>query len=174
MTAKETFIANLGVDRVNAVMTHPLHQANCRALADLITELHGARSLVDFDELQRRLFQCVYKLEQYQHEVHRNKKRLARRRPPANTEVLAPPGGNLSDPATWTLEDLVLDRALLQLRTVGDGLAWKASGYDRRYVLALSNNNSAGPMHGKEGLDYEIGASVEARRHRAKAEVMRQ
>lgn len=163
MTANEAFIANLGVDRVNDVMTHPLHQANCRALADLIAELHAARSFVDFDELQRRLFQCVYKLEQYQHEVHRNQTRLARHRQPVKTEVLAPPSGDVSDPLTWDLEDLVLDRALVQLRTVGDGLAWKASDYDRRYVQALCNNNSAGPMQGKEGLDYEIGASVEAR-----------
>ena len=50
-----------------------------------------------------------------------------------------------------------------QLRAVGDALAWRASGNDRRYVLALSNNPPAGPMASKDGLGHEIGAVVEMR-----------
>jgi hypothetical protein len=38
---------------------------------------------------------------------------------------------------------------------VGDGLAWRCFGYDRRMILTLSRNDSAGPMYGKKGLPYE-------------------
>jgi hypothetical protein len=156
------FVIDLGVDGMNAVMTHPIHQINCEILSALIAELHGARTYVEFDELQRRLFGCLSQLEAYHAEVRRNQSRMARRKLPLPTTVLQP-NGDPSDPATWTLEDRVLDRAERQLRTVGDGLAWKASGFERRYIHALTNHPSAGPMHGKEGLDYEIGAAVEAR-----------
>ena len=50
-----------------------------------------------------------------------------------------------------------------QLRAVGDALAWRVSGYDRRYVIALSSNDSPGPMAGKTGLPHELGAAVEMR-----------
>ena len=44
---------------------------------------------------------------------------------------------------------------------VGDGFAWTCFGYDRRLILALSRNDSPGPMYGKEGLPYELGAIQE-------------
>jgi hypothetical protein len=50
-----------------------------------------------------------------------------------------------------------------QLRSVGDALAWRVSQYDRRYVIALSSNNSPGPMSGKTGLPHEIGAAIALR-----------
>lgn len=44
---------------------------------------------------------------------------------------------------------------------VGDGFAWYCFGHDRRLILALSRNASPGPMYGKEGLPYELGAIQE-------------
>jgi len=41
------FMGKLDADRVDAVLTHPLHQVNCRALADLIVELHATRTFAD-------------------------------------------------------------------------------------------------------------------------------
>lgn len=55
----------------------------------------------------------------------------------------------------------VVERGLRQLRSVGDALAWKAFGYDRRIFIALSRNKSPGPMIGKHGLGYELGAVMD-------------
>jgi hypothetical protein len=53
-----------------------------------------------------------------------------------------------------------------QLRTVGDGLAWRCFNYDRRAILALACSESAGPIYGKEGLNSELGVVEELRKHR--------
>lgn len=42
-----------------------------------------------------------------------------------------------------------------------DGFAWTSFGYDWRIILALSRNDSPGPMYGKGGLPYELGAIQE-------------
>jgi len=75
-----------------------------------------------------------------------------------------PDGADPEDPETWRIEDLVCDRICRQFRAVGDALAWRATGNDRLYILALSNNPSPGPVTSKEGLDFELGAAVEMRR----------
>ncbi len=61
------------------------------------------------------------------------------------------------------MEDLVYDRICHQLRAVGDGLAWRVSGYDRRYVIALSSNAATGTMAGNSGLPRELGAAAAMR-----------
>jgi hypothetical protein len=40
---------------------------------------------------------------------------------------------------------------------VGDALAGRVTGFDRRYILVLSRNPSPGPMSNKKGLPYELG-----------------
>lgn len=59
MASIDTFIPNLAAEGTNTLMKHPLHRANCQDSASLIEELHAAHTLVDLDELQRRLFQCL-------------------------------------------------------------------------------------------------------------------
>lgn len=49
----------------------------------------------------------------------------------------------------------VFERVWRQLKSIGDALAWRAFGYDRRVIVALSRNASPGPMHGKDGLIKE-------------------
>jgi hypothetical protein len=51
----------------------------------------------------------------------------------------------------------VYERVARQLRCVGDGLAWRCFGYDRRVILTLSRNASPGMMYGKIGLRHEVG-----------------
>jgi hypothetical protein len=40
---------------------------------------------------------------------------------------------------------------------LGDALARRYYKYDRRAIIALSCNDSPGPMYGKKGLPYELG-----------------
>jgi hypothetical protein len=56
---------------------------------------------------------------------------------------------------TWQLELEVCNRVIRQLRCVGDALAWRVFGFDRRHIIARCRNQSPGLMVGKEGLTAE-------------------
>jgi len=129
----------------------------------LIEELRACRILVDYDELQRRLFQLLHSREEHKGSCRRCATRLRRGKSLPTPLPQLPPGADPNDPETWRIEDLVFDRVCRQLRAVGDGLAWRVSGYDRRYIIALSSNESPGPIVGKAGLPAELGAAVEMR-----------
>ncbi|WP_435057582.1 hypothetical protein [Streptomyces sp. bgisy060] len=64
-------------------------------------------------------------------------------------------GWDLADAATWRFEHDVCERLARQLRSVGDAFAWRAFGYHRQFILALSRNDPPGPMYGKAGLPAE-------------------
>lgn len=145
-------------------MQHHMQQNTVRVLAALIEELRACRTFDQLDDFQRRLFQYLYEVQTHQGEVRRCQKRLSRGKALTFDASKLPTGADPQDPETWRIEDLVCDRICRQFRAVGDGLAWRASGNDRLYILALSNNPSPGPMTSKAGLDYELGAAVEMRR----------
>ena len=145
------------------VMQHPAQERNVAVVAALIRELQSCRILVDYDELQRGLFQVLHSGEEHKSQARRCAHRLARGKSLPTPLPQLPPNANPNDPDTWRIEDLVFDRVCRQLRAVGDGIAWRASGYDRRYVIAVSSNASSGPMAGKSGLPHELGAAVELR-----------
>ena len=111
----------------------------------------------DFYEFQRRLFDLLYQVEERRGQCSRMIKRLQRGRGVPRTPRHSPPSGDPSDKASWELEAYVYERLARQLRTVGDGFAWRCFGYNRQVVQTLSRNDSAGPMYGKIGLPYELG-----------------
>ncbi|GAA3348717.1 hypothetical protein GCM10020358_68210 [Amorphoplanes nipponensis] len=63
---------------------------------------------------------------------------------------------------SWELEYEVFERVCRQLRTVGDGLAWRMFGYERNIIFALSRSDPAGPMFDKKGLEREREIIAEA------------
>jgi hypothetical protein len=139
-----------------AVLTHPAHQANIRCIAQLIAWLRACEKKNDFYEFQRHLFGDLQKAEERRAQCSRIIKRFRTGR---SLPRDAPPSPASGDPAqldSWEFEAFVHERIARQLRTVGDGLAWRCFGYDRRMILTLSRNDSAGPMFGKEGLPYEL------------------
>ena len=158
-----SFLAQLSPADTTRVMQHPAQEQNVPVVAALIRELRSCRTLVDYDELQRRLFQALHGREEHKSQARRCAHRLARGKSLPTPLPQLPPSANPNDPDTWRIEDLVFDRVCRQLRAVGDGIAWRASGYDRRYVIAVSSNASPGPMAGKSGLPHELGAAVELR-----------
>jgi hypothetical protein len=139
---------------------HPAQQEMVRTIAQLITWLRACESLEHCYEFQRHLFGYLYKAEERRGECSRVVKRL-RRGQSLPADVLPPPSGDPTKLETWELEAFVFERLARQLRTVGDGFTWTCFGYDRRLILALSRNDSPGPMYGKEGLPYELGAIQE-------------
>jgi len=164
MTSISSFLGALSPADVTRVMQHPAQQANVSVVAALVKELRACQSPVDYDELQRRLFQFIQGAEKHKGDCRRCAARLDRRKALPDPLPQLPPGADPGDPTTWRIEDQVFDRICRQLRAVGDGLAWRASRCDRRYVIALSSNASPGPMAGKSGLPHELGATAELRR----------
>ncbi len=145
------------------VMQHPAQEHNVGVVATLIGKLRSCRRLVDYDDLQRLLFHALHSVQEHQSEARRCAHRLARRKALPTPLPQLPLGANPSDPETWRIEDLVFDRICRQLRAVGDGIAWRVSGNDRRYVIAVSSNASPGWIAGKSGLEHELGAAAELR-----------
>jgi len=150
-------ISALPDEVVSAVFKHAAHRANVDRVAELIAQLQACERSADFNDLQRRLFGYLYHAE----EARGNRRRIVQRL--KNGKSLppdAPDPANGLDPAllaTWQFESYVYERIARQLRSVGDGLAWRAFGYDRRMILALSRNESPGMMYGTDGLPYELG-----------------
>ena len=145
------------------VMQHPAQRATARVVAALIQELRTCRTPVDYDEFQCRLFQVLHRREEHKDQCRRCAHRLqsGKRLPDPLPQV--PPGADPGDPETWRIEDLVDDRICHQLRAIGDGLAWRASGYDRRYVIALSSSAATGTVAGNAGLPRELAAAAAMR-----------
>ena len=120
-------------------------------IAELIGGLRKCQQSSDFYEFQRYLFGLVYKTQERSGQCSWIIKRLQREgKLPAN----APTPPHYGDPtllASWELEAYVYNRLVRQLKTVGDGLAWRCFGYDRRIILTLSRNDAAGPMYDRYG-----------------------
>ena len=158
-----SYLGHLSNDDHLSVMRHPAQQHNVDVIESLIRRLRQCRTFEQYEDFQRELFQYLHHREEHRSACRRCAARLRRGRPLPEQLPQLPPGANPLDPETWRIEDLVLDRVCRQLRAVGDALAWRASGYDRRYVIALSSNASPGAMAGKTGLPAELGAATELR-----------
>jgi hypothetical protein len=154
-------LKSLGQHEAGNVMQHPAQQATAANIAELISWLRSCEKPSDYYEFQRHLFGYLYAVEERRAQCSRIIKRL-RRGQSLPADAPAPPyRGDPSQLANWEFEAYVYERLARQLRTVGDGLAWRCLGYDRRMILALSRNESAGPMYGKAGLPYELGRITE-------------
>jgi hypothetical protein len=150
-------IRSLDPETLERVALHPLQRANVEKIEELIDRLDACACPEDQYELQRHIFASVYGIEERRAACSRVAKRLRHKESlPADTPDL-PGGGDPTDPATWQLEILVCERLARQVRCVADGLAWKAYGYDRRFITALARNARSGPLNNKEGLRYELG-----------------
>ena len=60
---------------------------------------------------------------------------------------------------TWQFEHDMCERVGRQFRCVGDALAWRVFGFQRKHIIALCQNAPPGIMAGKEGLPAELTAS---------------
>jgi hypothetical protein len=163
MVSSASFLSDLSPADMTRVMQHPAQRATARLVAALIRELRVCRTPVDYDEFQRRLFQALHSREVHKGQCRRCAHRLQRGKRLPDPLPQLPEGADPGDPETWRIEDLVYDRICHQLRAVGDGLAWRASGYDRRYVIALSSNAATGTMAGNTGLPRELDAAAAIR-----------
>lgn len=156
-----TALETLTTDELDHVLLHPVQRTARNLIEGLIADLRSCETPADYEDFQRLLFQQIYTAEEARARVRRVVKRLRQgKQVPLDAPDL-PPGLAPSDPNAWRLEDITWERVIRQLRSVGDALAWRVVGFDRRYILALSRNSPPGPMVGKKGLESELGAIVE-------------
>jgi len=137
------------------VLYHPRHQAAQQVLAERIGQLRAGASLRDIYEFQQELLGDVLAVEGDRNASSMAVKRMGEGKAPQAGAPEPRSGLDPGLPETWKLERDVCERVARQFRCVGDALAWRVFGFERRYILALCRNAPAGVMAGKLGLPAE-------------------
>jgi hypothetical protein len=150
-------IGTLDHELLGKIVTHTASRDCFYRIIQLIEWLRSCQEPSDYYEFQRHLFGDVYRVEERRADCTRIVKRLRQGKSLPADAPAPPEDGDPSGLETWEREVFVCERLARQLRSVGDGLAWRCFGYDRRIVLTLSRNDSPGPMSRKDGLGYELG-----------------
>jgi hypothetical protein len=133
------------------VFAHPRHEAAQKALPDLIVQLRVATNVKDGFELQQELIGHVRETEEARNAFSKAVKRMEDGKPP---QLDAPEPQCGRDPSlleTWQFERGVCERVARQFRCVGDALAWRVFGFERRNIIALCQNDPPGVWAGKAG-----------------------
>lgn len=134
-------------------MTHAAQLEAVGQVEDLLVQLRATRTDRHRFEFQRELLAAMLRAQKKQAEASRNVKRASGQATTSSAVT-----------SELAVEQLVWDRIVRQLRSVGDAFAWRLFGFDRRFILAFSENDPVSPFVGKAGLQHEIDA-VEKRWH---------
>lgn len=118
---------------------HPAHASVARAIASHVLEVRGVSTRGEMRGLQERLLGSLLEAERRFAAASRLTKRRS------------------GDP----IELLFWRRACIQLRAIGDGLAWKFLAFDRARIVLLGRNQRPGLIVGKEGSIDEWAACEE-------------
>jgi len=137
------------------VLWHPRHEAAQKSLAELIAQLRACASVRDGYEFQQTLLDHVLAVEGDRNAFSQAVKRMRAGKGPQPGAPEPPSGRDRALAETWQLEYGVCERVARQFRCVGDALAWRVFGFDRRHIIALCLNEPPGVMAGKEGLAAE-------------------
>lgn len=150
-------LMRMDTDQRDMVLGHPRNQWAHKTVVDLIYRLRASQADPDLFETQQALLDAVLDVEQRRAAISRVRKRVRRnsRDVPRDAPELES-GLDPKDPQSWELEYLAHERVCRQLRSVGDALAWKAFGYERSFILALSRGKPSGPIAGQDGLRAEL------------------
>lgn len=137
------------------MLTHPRHEAAQKTLADLIIQLRAVRTVPEGYEFQQELLVRRLEADEARNGYSRAVKRMRRGRGPQAGAPEPQSGGDPTLLETWQFEHDVCERIARQYMCIGDALAWRVFGFERRYIIALSQNAPPGVMAGKEGLGAE-------------------
>ena len=153
---RQTLTDRASTPLADVILTHPWHQQGLNTMVGLIHALRRCGTDADLYDFQEKLFPLILEADQRRAQVSRILKRMGRRG--GTLPADAPELGSGLDPhdiESWQVEDEVFERVARQLRSIGDALAWRAFGYDRRMIVALSRSDPAGPMGDKAGVAGE-------------------
>lgn len=150
MTARGKRLLDRPPDEIEALLSDPRQLDAHRLITELIGDLRSCKQARDYYEFQRELGAHIFDAQTHQSEASRSAKRERSGKDTPEAQL-----------GTWALEVVLWDRIVRQLRSVGDALAWRCFGFDRRIVIALSRNAPPSPVVGKEGLGSELGVVEE-------------
>lgn len=151
MTARGKRLLDRPPDEIEALLSDARQLDAHRLITELIGDLRTCGRAKDYYEFQRELGAHIFDAQTRQAEASRSAKRERSRKDTPDARL-----------GTWALELVLWDRIVRQLRSVGDALAWRCFGFDRRIVIALSRNAPPSPVVGKDGLGSELGVMQEA------------
>jgi hypothetical protein len=138
------------------MLAHPRHLEMQPILAGLIQQLRECENVEAGYAFQQDLLAQLLKVEEDRAGFRRAADRARKGKGPQAGAPEPQSGRDPADPGTWLFERDLCERLARQLRTVGDALAWRVFQFDRKFILALSRNDAAGPMYGKAGLAAEL------------------
>ena len=152
------------------VLPHSSHVSNLEIVTSLITALKDSEDLASLRLLQQRLLDAVFEAEHLQREAGEKKKAIDQDHGATVQKGLK--SGSVdkkrlqdlcNESDKLRLEMYVLKRVRRQLRTIGDGLLWKAVGFNRAYVYAVWDAPAGGNISLSEpvGLQAELEAVEE-------------
>ncbi|MEU9158437.1 hypothetical protein AB0D59_49920 [Streptomyces sp. NPDC048417] len=168
-------LGELEASEIDAVLQHPEHMVNFHAVTWLLEQFDAAKTTAeDLYDFQAHLFRASYRAQLAADRIARAVRRINAGKAPgwpgpmdADTATFVNPPWRLRcapdsrEREQWIFERRVAERVIRQLRAVGDALAWRVHGYDRRVIVALSRNDPPGPFVAKSGLDAELGKITE-------------
>jgi hypothetical protein len=138
------------------VLAHPRQQVALQQIEGLIGQLRACSNIEEGYVFQKDLLARLLAVEQDFNALSQVVKRLAVGKSPQAGAPEPPSNRDPNAAATWRLERDICQRIARQYRCVGDALAWRVFGFDRRYILSLCRSQSSGVMAGKLGLPNEL------------------
>lgn len=146
------------------VFAHPRHEAAQKALPELIAQLRAAANVADGYEFQQELIAQVRETEQARNAFSKVVKRMKGGKSPQPDAPEPQSGRDPSLLETWQFERDVCERVARQFRCIGDALAWRVFGFERRNIIALCQNAPPVVWAGKAGARAELDAVEQAYR----------
>lgn len=150
-----TPLLTLPVELIGRVLDHPLLGETVNFIASMIRDLRRVDESAQFVEFQELLLSRTLQVGTQRASLARDgsRRRGGRSVSKMSEAALA---GDPDDPDAWALAEYTHARSLRQLRALGDGLAWRAFGYERAIIAALSANRSPGPVVKKIHADGDL------------------
>lgn len=146
------------------VFVHPRHEAAQKALPELIVQLRSAANVKDGYEFQHELIARVSETEDAFNAFARAVKRMKGGKSPQPHAPEPQSGRDTALLETWEFEREMCERVARQFRCVGDALAWRVFGFERRNIIALCQNAPPGIWAGKAGAAAELDVVEQAYR----------
>lgn len=153
------------VEAADEILTHPIHKQYYDEVHSLLTQLRLSNSFEQLYALQKRLLSTIQHVEETQQERENQIANIKTLRKEAVAR--GKKAGSPNKATLWELrqqetecsrEVEVYKQVRRELRSVGDGLLWKAVGYNRGYTQGVSDAPGEGNKHlsEPEGLESEL------------------